>query len=89
LVPDLARSTGLGPVFFPSQGSLGDHAVAAEPIPVQAYQAVIALKTFPPELQKDARLLPLLKAVVGHGMLCAFDEPHLQFDGWQREDASV
>src|SRR5713101_939234 len=67
LVPSLALSVGLGPVFFPSQGSLGHRSVHGEPFPVDAFQLVIGQEASSPKFQEDARLQPLLEAPVGRG----------------------
>jgi hypothetical protein len=44
LTPDLPRSVGLGPVFFPAQGGFGHGPVHAQPTPVQALQFIVALQ---------------------------------------------
>src|SRR5438067_1547224 len=67
LAPLLPRSVGLGPVFFFSQRGLGHAAVHAQPGPVDAHEVVILQQALLPEGQKDARLDPLLEAVVGGG----------------------
>src|SRR5215210_4048706 len=64
LAPFLARSTGLGPVFFPSQRSLGHRSIHGEPAPVDALQFIIGEQPIDPELLKDASLHPLLEAPV-------------------------
>src|SRR5947209_6326990 len=65
LVPLLARSVGLGPVFFPRQGRLAHRPIHRKPTPVDAVEAVVLGQTCLPEAQKEAVLDPLLKAVVG------------------------
>jgi hypothetical protein len=55
------------PVFFPPEGSLGHAPVQAQPLPVDALQAVIFEQPGLPQGQEDAGLEPLLEAVVGRG----------------------
>jgi len=54
----------LGPVFFPSQGSLGHRAIQSQPRPVNPVQGLQRQQAHTPELLEHARLLPLLKAPV-------------------------
>src|SRR5687767_4379570 len=63
LTPPLARSVGLGPVFFPPEGRLGHRAVHAQPVPVNALQLVKPCHSRLPEVQEDVRCYPLLKPV--------------------------
>jgi hypothetical protein len=65
LVPFLARSVGLGPVFFPPEGCLGHGPVHAQPLPVDALEGVVLQQPGLPQHQEDARLDPLLEAVMG------------------------
>ena len=67
LVPLLLRSTGLGPVFFPRQGSLGHRAIHCQPTPVDAVERIILGQPGLPEAQKKAVLHPRLEAVVRRG----------------------
>lgn len=67
LVPALARSVGLGPVFFPRQRTLGHRSIHTQPTPVDALEGVILRQARLPEAQKEACLYPLLKAVVRRG----------------------
>jgi hypothetical protein len=69
LVPLLARSVGLGPVFSPAQGGLGHRAIQGEPPPVNALQLLVGEQARDPELLKHPGLGPLLKAAVGAGVL--------------------
>jgi hypothetical protein len=69
LVPRLARSVGLGPVFFPAQGSLGQRAIQGEPLPIDPRQLFVSEQARNPELFKHPGLRPLLKAAVGAGVL--------------------
>src|SRR5438128_389271 len=57
LTPLLPRSVGLGPVFFPTQ-----------PLPVNPTQFIELLNSGLPELEKDSRFDPLLKAIMGRRM---------------------
>src|SRR3954452_16670482 len=65
LVPCLLRSTGLGPVFFPRQGSLAHRPIHRKPTPVDAVKGVVLRQPGLPEAQKEALFDPRLKAVVG------------------------
>lgn len=65
LVPFLARSVGLGPVFSPPERGLGHGPVHAQPLPVDALEEVVLQKPGLPQHQEDAGLDPLLEAVVG------------------------
>src|SRR5215210_1155581 len=69
LVPLLARSTGLGPVFSPSQRSLGHRAIYGEPAPVSSTEFVVGEQPIHPELLKDPGLHPLLKASMCRGVV--------------------
>jgi len=62
LAPFLARSVGLAPVFFPSQGGLGHRSIHGAPFPVQTSFLIILQKRCLPELLEDSRFGPLLKA---------------------------
>src|SRR5438309_11998535 len=67
LVPLLARSVGLGPVFSPRQGRLAHRPIHRKPSPVDPVEGVVLGQTGLPEAQKEAALDPGLKAVVGCG----------------------
>src|SRR5689334_25342723 len=67
LVPCLLRSTGLGPVFFPRQGSLGYRPIHRKPTPINAVKGVVLRQARLPEAQKKAVLHPRLEAVVRRG----------------------
>lgn len=67
LTPLLARSVGFLPVFFPPEGRLGHAPVHAQPLPVDALQAVVLRKPRLPQGQEDAGRDPLPEAVVGGG----------------------
>src|SRR5690348_239577 len=62
--PRLPRSVGLGPVFFPAQWGLGHGPVHTYPLPVNPPQFVKLLQSSLPQLEEDARLHPLLKAIM-------------------------
>src|SRR6185312_11590534 len=69
LVPLLARSVGLGPVFFPPERRLGDGSVHGHPVPVDADELVIVQEAPAPEFLEDARLGPLHEPAVRRGVL--------------------
>src|SRR4051812_15049775 len=64
LAPCLPRSVGFLPVFFPPEGRLGHAPVHAQPLPVDAPQAVVFQQPRLPQGQEDAVPDPLLEAVV-------------------------
>src|SRR5512146_1282450 len=64
LTPDLARSVGLGPLFFPAQRGFGHRPVHTYPFPINPLQLVEALDPCLPQLQEHTGFLPLLKPVV-------------------------
>jgi len=59
LVPPLALSVGLGPVFFPPEGRLGHRAVHRKPAPVHAHELVVVGQRRHPRTLEHARLGPL------------------------------
>ena len=61
LVPRLARSVGLGPVFFSRQGRLAHRPLHRKPTPVDAVEGVVLGQAGLPEAQKEAALDPGLK----------------------------
>src|SRR3954464_1023306 len=65
LVPLLARSVGLVPVFFPREGCLGHRPLHREPTPVDPVEGVVLSQTGLPEAHKEAVFDPRLEAVVG------------------------
>src|SRR5271157_2815585 len=52
LVPDLARSVGLGPVFSPTQRRLRHRSIQALPAPVDPAQRVVFPERFFPEAEE-------------------------------------
>src|SRR5881296_3173919 len=58
LTPLLARSVGLGPVFFPAQRGLRQGPIHPQPAPVQALQLLKLLYPGLPQLQKHSGLDP-------------------------------
>lgn len=62
LTPLLPRSLGLGPVIFPSQGSLGHRAIECKPGPVDPVECLHPQQAQAPELLECDRLRPRLKA---------------------------
>ena len=67
LVPDLPRSVGFGPVFFPAERSLRHRSVEALPAPIDALQLVVLSKRFLPESEEHAPLCPVRKIPVERG----------------------
>src|SRR5436305_7480896 len=67
LTPALARSVGLGPVFFPAQRRFGHRPVHAQPGPVDPFDLIVRHQPGRPELLEDPGLDPLLEAVMGRG----------------------
>ena len=65
LTPPLARSVGLGPVFFPAQRRLVQRAVECHPGEIQPNQVVVVAQGLIPEPGKYAGLPPLLEPAVG------------------------
>ena len=55
-VPCLARSVGLGPVFFPPERGLGHRSVHRLPFPVQSMQIIEFLQGFRPQFLEDSPL---------------------------------
>ena len=66
-VPRLARSVGLGPVFFPAQRSLRHRAVHRQPFPVDPFGLVVGQEPLAPELVKHSCVEPFAKPPVGRG----------------------
>ena len=64
LVPLLARSVGLGPVLFPSQGSLGHRAIHGHPPQIDLPEFIATSQAEFPELPEDPGLLLFLKTPV-------------------------
>src|SRR5688572_9181947 len=52
-VPDLPRSVGFGPVFFPTERSLRHGSVDALPVPLDAFEFVVFLQGHPPDPCED------------------------------------
>src|SRR5512143_3504083 len=67
LTPRLARSVGLGPLFFPTQRGLGHGAIQGLPTPANLSALVIFDQAHLPQFQKDAGLGPLLEPPVSGG----------------------
>src|SRR5271170_4543846 len=64
LTPNLPRSVGFFPVFFPTQRRFGHRAVPTLPFPVDARQLVVFVKREPPQFFEHAESAPLLKVSV-------------------------
>src|SRR5579883_670960 len=67
LTPNLPRSVGFLPVFFPPEGCLGHAPIHRQPGPVDSLQLVILQQPCLPQLQEHAGGDPLLEAVVCGG----------------------
>jgi hypothetical protein len=65
LVPFLARSVGLGPVFFPAERRLRHRSVHRQPVPVEAYELVVGEQPTAPKLLEDSRFGPLQESAMG------------------------
>src|SRR5437764_10936198 len=65
LTPNLARSVGFLPVFFPPEGCLGHTPVQTQPRPVDPFPVVVGRQTCLPHLLEDAGRDPFLEAVMG------------------------
>src|SRR5262245_48713439 len=68
LTPLLARSVGLGPVFFPPERCLRHRPIHAEPPPVDPLQLLKLFHSRLPQLQKYPRCHPGLEPVMRRGM---------------------
>jgi hypothetical protein len=68
LTPLLARSVGLGPVFFPPEGRLAHRSIHTQPPPVQPLQFLELLDARAPQLPKHPRRGPLLEPIMRRGM---------------------
>src|SRR5258708_25159453 len=66
-VPPLARSVGLGPVFFPAEWSLAHRPIHRLPFPIDALQLVEGKKAGFPKGQEDSSAGPLAKATISRG----------------------
>src|SRR2546428_7645574 len=67
LVPDFARSVGLGPVFFPAQRGFVERGVGRLPGPLQPLRRVIVLEEQTPHRLPDTAVDPALKAAMDRG----------------------
>src|SRR5512133_1334576 len=65
LVPFLARSVGLGPVFFPSKRRFRHRSVHHHPVPVEALELVVGEQSATPELLEHPRFGPLQESAMG------------------------
>src|SRR5207247_1247768 len=64
LVPDLARSVGFGPVFFPTQRRLRHRSIEALPTPVDPFQFVVLPERLLPEPEEHPLLRQFLEVVM-------------------------
>src|SRR5688572_1332182 len=69
-VPDLARSVGLGPLFFPSQRRLRHRAIHGQPVPVDADEFVVSFQRSHPGLLENTRFGPFERPL---GLLITFN----------------
>src|SRR5690349_1280137 len=60
----LAAIGGIGPSFLPAQRGFGHRSVHTQPVPLKPAQLIKLLDSGLPQLQEDASLHPLLKAVM-------------------------
>src|SRR5437763_16561306 len=67
LVPDLARSVGFGPVFFPTQRRFVQGRVGGLPGPFQALRGVIVLEEQPPHRRPHAVVDQALEPSMNRG----------------------
>src|SRR5713101_6884267 len=67
LVPSLARSVGLGPVFFPAERSLCPRSVHGRRLPVHAFQLDMRQEPSSRKFQEDARPQTFSKTPVSRG----------------------
>src|SRR5262245_8813785 len=65
LAPNLPRSLGFLPVFFPPERGFRHRPVQRHPGPINSLQGVVFLQADGPQAEEDARLDPFLEAAVG------------------------
>jgi hypothetical protein len=65
LVPFLARSVGLGPVFFSPERRLRYRSVHRQPVPVEAHELVVDEQPTTPEIFEDPGFGPFQESAVG------------------------
>src|SRR5438105_4180542 len=63
-VPNLPRSVGLGPLFFPTERRLAQRSIDTQPFPVEPFEEIKELEAFHPQVAVDVRRLPLPKVIV-------------------------
>src|SRR5258706_12158571 len=68
LTPDLPRSVGLRPVFFPAQRRFGQRPVHRQPVPLDPAQLRKLLDSRVPELEEDAGCHPGLEPIMRRRM---------------------
>jgi hypothetical protein len=64
-VPCLALSVGLRPLPSPPRGGFRHRSVGGQPLPLEAFQAVVFHEPLPPQFEEETRLAPLAEAPVG------------------------
>ena len=64
LTPNLPRSVGFFPVFFPAQGCLGARSVKTLPPPLDAPQGIVPSEQVLPKFVEQTALRPLLEVAV-------------------------
>src|SRR3989304_3186357 len=69
LTPRLARSVGLGPVFFPAQRGFRHGSVHRLPGPVEALQLLVLIQAQSPDQQEHSGPGPFLEPAMGRRLL--------------------
>lgn len=77
LLPDLARSVGFGPVFFPTQRRLRHGAIETLPRPLDPFEVVVLFESDRPQLLEDPRSGPLLEVTVKRTALAVLGSDRL------------
>src|SRR4051812_18484979 len=68
LVPSFPRSVGLGPVFFPTQGSFGHRSIGRQPLPIDPDKSIIGQQPLPSKFIEHTGLDPFREAPVSRGL---------------------
>lgn len=66
-VPSLARSVGLGPVFFPPEGRLGHCPIHREPAPINTFVFIVVQEPLTPDFVEYTCFQPLTEPSVRGG----------------------
>jgi hypothetical protein len=90
LVPDLPRSVGFLPVFFPPEPGLAQHPISRLPLPVDAAQFVTGLDQHAPDLLQGAIAAPALEPAMDRAVIAeAIGELVPLASGSEAEDDAV